>query len=148
LLTAPFLVQSLKTKNKKLITMKKIILIGIFMPLLAQAQLKTTLKKAVTKATTSASATNTSDATIGAALKEALNKGVSNQVSKLTAVDGFLKNDAVKILLPAELQKVDNTLRKIGMSSLADEGIKVLNRAAESAVKALLLSLWPMLNPF
>jgi hypothetical protein len=29
---------------------------------------------------------------------------------------------------------VDNALRKIGLSSLADEGLKVLNRAAEDAV--------------
>ena len=41
----------------------------------------------------------------------------------------------VKILLPAELQKVDQTLRDLGLSSLADEGLKVLNRAAEDAVK-------------
>jgi hypothetical protein len=72
---------------------------------------------------------------IASGLKEALNKGITEQVSKLTAVDGFYKNEAVKILMPAELQKVDATLRKIGLSSLADEGIKVLNRAAEDAVK-------------
>ncbi|RKR08599.1 uncharacterized protein DUF4197 [Flavobacterium sp. 90] len=72
---------------------------------------------------------------IASGLKEALNKGITQQVSKLTAVDGFYKNEAVKILMPAELQKVDATLRKIGLSSLADEGIKVLNRAAEDAVK-------------
>ena len=29
--------------------------------------------------------------------KEALNKGITQQVSKLTAVDGFYKNEAVKI---------------------------------------------------
>lgn len=115
--------------------MKKIIFLGCIIPFLAQAQLKTAVKKAVTKATTSTTATNTSNANIGAALKEALNKGVSNQVSKLTAEDGFLKNEAVKILLPAELQKVDTALRLIGMGSLADEGVKVLNRAAENAVK-------------
>ncbi len=68
-------------------------------------------------------------------LKEALDKGISNQVSKLTATDGFLKNEAVKILLPQELQNVDTKLRQIGLSSLADEGLKVLNRAAEDAVK-------------
>lgn len=72
---------------------------------------------------------------IATGLKEALNNGISKQVSKLTATDGFYKNEAVKILLPQELQKVDKTLRSIGMSSLADEGLKVLNRAAESAVK-------------
>ncbi|WP_220764004.1 DUF4197 domain-containing protein [Flavobacterium sp. UMI-01] len=72
---------------------------------------------------------------ISAGLKEALNNGITKQVSKLTATDGFYKNAAVKILLPAELQKVDTGLRKIGLSSLADEGLKALNRAAEDAVK-------------
>lgn len=72
---------------------------------------------------------------ISGGLKEALNNGITKQVSKLTAVDGFYKNEAVKILLPEELRKVDSSLRKIGLSSLADEGLKVLNRAAEDAVK-------------
>jgi len=72
---------------------------------------------------------------IGNGLKEALDNGIQNQVSKLTATDGFYKNDLVKILLPAELQAVDNGLRKIGLGNLADEGIKALNRAAEDAVK-------------
>jgi hypothetical protein len=72
---------------------------------------------------------------ISGGLKEALNNGITKQVSKLTATDGFFKNEMVKILLPEELQKVDKTLRSIGMGSLADEGLKVLNRAAEDAVK-------------
>jgi len=72
---------------------------------------------------------------ISSGLKEALNNGISKQVVKLTATDGFFKNEAVKILLPEELKKVDRTLRDIGLSSLADEGLKVLNRAAEDAVK-------------
>ena len=72
---------------------------------------------------------------IGNGLKEALTNGISNQVTKLTASDGFYKNSLVKILLPEELQKVDKGLRKIGLSSLADSGIKALNRAAEDAVK-------------
>ena len=37
--------------------------------------------------------------------------------------------------MPEELSKVDKTLRKLGMGSLADDGIKALNRAAEDAVK-------------
>jgi len=72
---------------------------------------------------------------IAGGLKEALNNGITKQVSKLTAVDGFYKNEAVKILMPEELQKVDKALRKIGLSSLADDGIKMLNRAAEDATK-------------
>ncbi len=37
---------------------------------------------------------------ISGGLKEALNNGITKQVSKLTATDGFFKNEAVKILLP------------------------------------------------
>jgi hypothetical protein len=76
-----------------------------------------------------------SQAEIGNGLKEALNNGIIKQVSKLTATDGFFKNEAVKILLPEELQTVDKKLRQIGMEKLADEGLKVINRAAEDAVK-------------
>jgi hypothetical protein len=71
---------------------------------------------------------------IGSGLKEALNNGITKQVSKLAVEDGFFKNELTRILLPEELQKVDNTLRTIGLSKLADEGLKVLNRAAEDAV--------------
>ncbi len=76
-----------------------------------------------------------SNADIASGLKAALDKGIKQQVSKLTKTDGFYKNEAVKILLPSELQQVDKTLRKIGLGKLADEGLKVMNRAAEDAVK-------------
>ncbi len=72
---------------------------------------------------------------IAGGLKEALQNGISKQVTKLTAIDGFYRNETVKILLPEELRKVDAGLRKIGLSSLADDGLKALNRAAEDAVK-------------
>jgi hypothetical protein len=72
---------------------------------------------------------------IGQGLREALDNGIEKQVSKLTQKNGFYKNELVKILLPEELKKVDDALRKLGLSSLADEGLKALNRAAEDAVK-------------
>jgi hypothetical protein len=72
---------------------------------------------------------------IGNGLKQALDNGIKNQVTKLTAQDGFYKNELVKILIPDELKAVDKALRKIDMGRLVDEGIKVLNRAAEDAVK-------------
>ncbi|MDC7995793.1 DUF4197 domain-containing protein [Altibacter sp. HG106] len=73
--------------------------------------------------------------TIASGLRQALDFGIDKQVTKLTQEDGFYKNQLVKILLPEELQKVDRTLRDIGLGSLADEGLKVMNRAAEDAVK-------------
>lgn len=113
--------------------MKKIALLFLLVPLIGHAQFKDILKKATNQVAVLAKTNSGID--IAAGLKEALNKGVTEQVSKLTKTDGFYKNDAVKILMPDELVKVDRTLRKMGMSSLADDGIKALNRAAEDAVK-------------
>ena len=74
------------------------------------------------------------NAQIAEGLREALNKGIDKRVSGLTQEDGFFKNELVRIALPEELQKVDKTLRNVGLGKLADEGLKVLNRAAEDAV--------------
>lgn len=79
--------------------------------------------------------TSLTDSQIGMGLKEALEKGVETEVQRLTLKDGFYKNELVKILLPEELQKVDKALRKVGLGNLADEGLKLMNRAAEDAVK-------------
>jgi len=76
-----------------------------------------------------------SQAEIASGLRQALDFGIDKQVNKLTQKDGFFKNQLVKILLPEELKKVDKALRDIGLGNLADEGLKVLNRAAEDAVK-------------
>ncbi len=75
------------------------------------------------------------DAMIAGGLRQALDFGIDKQVTKLTKKDGFYKNQLVKILLPQELQKVDKALRDIGLGNLADQGLMVLNRAAEDAVK-------------
>lgn len=71
---------------------------------------------------------------IAAALKAALQQGIDQRVDDLAAEGGYFNNPLVRIGLPSELQKVDKTLRDIGLSKLADEGLKVLNRAAEDAV--------------
>lgn len=113
--------------------MKKVLLLLLILPAISNAQFKDILKKATDKV--NAVTNSNSGLDIAAGLKEALNKGVTEQVSKLTATDGFYKNEAVKILMPEELAKLDKTLRKMGMSKLADEGILAMNRAAEDAVK-------------
>jgi len=69
-----------------------------------------------------------------AGLKEALNKGASNAVATLGKQDGFFGNDRVKIPLPDSMQKLDHTLRSIGMGQYADELVLTMNRAAEAAV--------------
>ena len=68
-------------------------------------------------------------------LKEALKKGVDKEVAKLTAENGFLGNEAVKIPFPSNVKKVEQKLRDLGLGALPDKGIELLNRAAEDAVK-------------
>lgn len=117
--------------------MKRIILLLALLPLsyTADAQILKKLTDKIQSTTKSQNSGLLSQTDIASGLKEALNKGVEKQVVKLTQVDGFYKNEMVKILMPEELQKVDKTLRSMGMGSLADEGLKVMNRAAEDAVK-------------
>lgn len=79
--------------------------------------------------------TGVSNTEIASGLRQALNMGIEKQVTKLTEENGFYSNELVRITLPPELQKVDKTLRDVGLDALADEGLKVLNRAAEEAVK-------------
>lgn len=74
-----------------------------------------------------------SEATTG--IKQALNNGLQHSIQTLAAKDGFLGDAAVKILMPAEAQKIETALRGIGMGKLCDQFINSMNRAAESAVK-------------
>src|SRR5690606_22172609 len=86
-------------------------------------------------ATKNADLAGISTGEMSGALKEALNIGVKEGIQKLGAGDGFFKNELVKVLLPEQLRKVDATLRGIGLGSLADRGLLLLNRAAEDAVQ-------------
>jgi hypothetical protein len=68
-------------------------------------------------------------------LKQALTIGTQNSTSQLSALDGFFKNAAIKILLPEDAKKVESTLRSLGMGSMVDKAILSMNRAAEEATK-------------
>jgi hypothetical protein len=81
----------------------------------------------------SASTTSLSDTQIGAGLKEALSVGIKNTIALLGKQDGYLGNPAVKILLPAGIQKADPLLRKAGFGPKLDEFVLSMNRAAEKA---------------
>ncbi|MDB5196159.1 MAG: hypothetical protein JWP88_529 [Flaviaesturariibacter sp.] len=69
-------------------------------------------------------------------LKEALSVGTTNGTQKLSAVDGFFKDAAIKILMPAEAQKAEKTLRNMGLGKQVDNAILSMNRAAEEAAKS------------
>ena len=72
---------------------------------------------------------------ISSALKEALTIGISNGSAEASKVDGFFKNELIKIIVPPEAQKVAVALRKMGLGSEVDKFTLSLNRAAEDAAK-------------
>ncbi|WP_344675539.1 DUF4197 domain-containing protein [Sphingobacterium kyonggiense] len=68
-------------------------------------------------------------------VKQALNNGLQQSIQILSAKDGFLGDQMVKILMPEEARKVESALRAVGMGKLCDQFITSMNRAAETAVK-------------
>jgi Protein of unknown function (DUF4197) len=73
---------------------------------------------------------------IAAGLKEALSVGAELTGKKLSAVDGYFGNAALKILMPEEAKKVEQKLRALGMGKQVDQAILSMNRAAEDAAKS------------
>lgn len=84
------------------------------------------------KVTTPAS-TNLGNDKIAAGLKEALKISTNKAVATTGRPDGFLKNEAIKILLPPKLRKAGTGLRLIGMGPQLDDLEIGMNRAAEQA---------------
>jgi len=66
-------------------------------------------------------------------LKEALSVGAGNAVNLLSMNDGYLANEAVKILMPEKIQNVADMLKKVGYEQQVDSFVLSMNRAAEKA---------------
>jgi hypothetical protein len=73
------------------------------------------------------------EATTASGLKEALSVGTGNAVTSGSKLDGYFANQAIKILLPDNIQKVAEVLRKVGYQKQVDDFILSMNRAAENA---------------
>ncbi len=77
-----------------------------------------------------------SNADIVGGLKEALLVATDSSVTHLSAVDGYLKDLTIKILLPPEAKSITDNLSKLpGGAKLVDDVIIRINRAAEDAAK-------------
>ncbi len=129
--------------------MKKLLPVIAFLCLNAantQAQiLKNVLNKVVKKDSTGKTVLNKdiltnkslSNDDIISGLKEALRVGTDSSSKKLGKLDGYFADAAIKILMPAEAQKVEKSLRSLGMGNMVDKAILSMNRAAEDAAKGV-----------
>lgn len=70
---------------------------------------------------------------VGMGIKEALINGISNGADLASKQDGYFLNPKIKIPLPPDVQRVEATLRKIGLGSQVDQFLLNLNRGAEDA---------------
>jgi hypothetical protein len=66
-------------------------------------------------------------------LKEALMVGTTNTVDLTGKAGGYFDNALIKILLPKQLEPVEQGLRLIGQGDKVDEFVLSMNRAAEKA---------------
>jgi hypothetical protein len=74
-----------------------------------------------------------SDAQVASGLKQALQVGTNNAVKATGRPDGYFRNQAIKILMPQELQTFESGLRLVGYGPQVDEFVLSMNRAAERA---------------
>ncbi|PWT82762.1 MAG: DUF4197 domain-containing protein [Acidobacteria bacterium] len=119
--------------------MKKWILVVSIGTVLVSVQCaaQSTLEQIWQKArTTRAGSTRLSNDKIVAGLKEALTVSTRNAVASTGRPDGFLKNEAIKILVPDRLRSVAQGMRLVGMGGQVDALEIGMNRAAEQAAPA------------
>lgn len=109
--------------------MKSIQIYGIIILLIASACSSADINK-ILQAAGQGSLT---EQEVGSGLKEALIQGISKGSDQASQTDGFFKNDLIRILLPEDARRVENTLRQIGLGSEVDRAMLAINRGAEKA---------------
>jgi Protein of unknown function (DUF4197) len=78
-------------------------------------------------------ASGTDDAVLISGLKQALEISSTKAISQTGKRDGFLENEAIRILLPPRLQAIGKSMRMLGRGDEVDELEIAMNRAAEEA---------------
>ena len=125
--------------------MKKILLplaIAIISIQPASAQTIKGLFDKVTKSNTSASGSGLSNEDIINGLKDALRVGTDSSAKRLSKLNGFFGDAAIKVLMPEEAKKVENTLRSFGLGAVVDKAVLSMNRAAEDAASGVGTIFW------
>jgi len=78
----------------------------------------------------------TDEDTTVSGLKEALSISTENAVINVSKMDGYLANEAIKIMMPDKIKKVADVLKKVGYDKQVDDFVTSMNRAAEKAAPA------------
>jgi hypothetical protein len=95
-----------------------------------------TTKKSIKDILSGAKSAGLTTDEIAAGLKEALSVGAEQSGKKLSSLDGYFGNAAIKVLMPEEAKKAEQKLRSLGLGKQVDQAILSMNRAAEDAAKS------------
>lgn len=82
------------------------------------------------------------DSRVASGLKEALRVGAENAVTRTGRLDGFFRNEAIKILMPEKLRGIEKGLRAVGYGPKVDDFVLAMNRAAERAAASAKPIFW------
>lgn len=123
---------NLSSRLKNILMKKLILLTLLFSTLFSKAQVNF---NSVINTINSTLGSGLSNQEITQGLKEALNVGSKNATDKASQLDGFYKNNLIKIPFPKEAREMRSTLLKMGMKKQVEDFEKQLNRAAEDASK-------------
>jgi len=73
------------------------------------------------------------EAEVTQALKDALSRGIVRSAASASRTDGYFANPSLKIEFPQDAEKLEKTLRKLGLGAQIDQSVLQMNRAAEQA---------------
>ncbi len=77
-----------------------------------------------------------SESRVALGLREALTVGAENAVNRTGRIDGFFRNEAIKIVMPERLGRLETALRYLGYGPKVDQFVLAMNRAAERAASS------------
>lgn len=104
----------------------------LFISCMAHAQVEDALKQA-DETLNPRNTAGLTDSKIIAGLKQALQLSTGKAIALTGRPDGFLKNEAIKIVLPPKLEPIAKGMRMLGMGARVDQLEVGMNRAAEQA---------------
>jgi RNA binding exosome subunit len=113
--------------------MRKIMILTFFALALMSTSAKAGFWDRVKQVITPTSQESLDENTVIAGLKEALSRATDNAVSSVAALNGYLGNEAIRILVPEKIRTVADTLKRFGFQQQVDDFVLSMNRAAENA---------------
>lgn len=112
---------------------KNFFLFGICLSLLLTGCTQRQLNQALKVAQDALGSTGISSEDVAQGLKQALENGAGFAAGAASKTNGYWSNPQIRIPLPPDIQKIERTLRQVGLGKQVDEFLETMNHGAEKA---------------